>query len=410
MEVKVQKETFQEGALRIERLTFWESVALIIGANIGAGVLGLAFGVRKAGWPILVFWLIVVGILTTFSMLYVAETTLRTKTPMQLSGLAEKYLGQFGSWAMFIAVAVNSIGCLIAYASGSGKILSSLLGISPAMGSLLFFIPSVVVIWFGLKTTGVAEKYVVGSKVALVLLLIFGTIIGADVNTQYIIFTNWYYAIPVFNLALFGYVAQYTVPELSRGFIGGDVAQLPKSIILGMFCTGVLLAGIPMFALGLVGPEKISEVATISWGQALGSWAFITANTFAIFAMMTAFWAIGETFLTNIVDRLKFPSEWDKKYRLIALAIVAVPPFYLAYSNLISFVEAIYYAGAFAGVIMSIVPVLMLNKSRKFGDREPEWTCGAFAHPVCQTLLIAIFLGGALYAILDLFKILPHGW
>ena len=36
---------------------------------------------------------IIAGVFTTVSMLYVAETTLRTKKPMQLPGLAERYVG-----------------------------------------------------------------------------------------------------------------------------------------------------------------------------------------------------------------------------------------------------------------------------------------------------------------------------
>jgi amino acid permease len=67
-------------------------------------------------------------------------------------------------------------------------------------------------------------------------------------------------------------------------------------------------------------------------------------------------------------------------------------------------------AGTFGGVIMSIIPVMMLNKSRKEGDQEPAWKCGWIAHPAVQWLLIILFCGGALYALGDLFKFLPSGW
>lgn len=68
----------EEGALKTAKLSLYEAVAIIVGANIGSGILGLAYSSRLAGWPILVLWLIVAGVFTTFSMLYVAETTLRT--------------------------------------------------------------------------------------------------------------------------------------------------------------------------------------------------------------------------------------------------------------------------------------------------------------------------------------------
>lgn len=38
----------EEGALSVKKLTFWEAAMIIVGANIGAGILGLAYSSRKA--------------------------------------------------------------------------------------------------------------------------------------------------------------------------------------------------------------------------------------------------------------------------------------------------------------------------------------------------------------------------
>ncbi len=54
----------------------------------------------------------------------------------------------------------------------------------------------------------------------------------------------------------------------------------------------------------------------------------------------------------------------DPKVRPWVVAAVTIPPFALAYSGLVSFVDAIYLAGTFGGVIMSIIPVLMLNSAK----------------------------------------------
>ncbi len=51
---------------------------MIVGTNIGAGVLSIAYASSKAGFLPLLFWLVLVGSLTTVTMLYVAESTLRT--------------------------------------------------------------------------------------------------------------------------------------------------------------------------------------------------------------------------------------------------------------------------------------------------------------------------------------------
>ena len=399
----------EEGALKVTKLTLYEAVAIIVGANVGSGILGLAYSSRLAGWPILVLWLAVAGLFTTFSMLYVAESALRTKKPLQLPGLAEKYVGKVGSVLIFISVCANSIGCLVAYTTGSGNILCTLLGLPNWAGSLLFTVPCVLVVWFGLKATGLWEKFMSTGMVVLLGIIVIASFLSGKADVSRAVYANWTYAVPLLSSAIFCYIAQYAVPELARG-MRHTPKKLPVAIILGMFITGVLLAVVPLAVLSLTGAEEVTQVATLAWGQALGTWALYTANIFALCAMMTSYWAVGGSMLTNIVDMFKLKDEKDTKTRLIAIACTVLPPFILAYAGLVSFVDAIGWAGTFGGVIMSIVPVLMLNNARKKGDIEPEWKCGWYAHPAVQGMIIVIFSLAAIYFICSMIGILPAGW
>ena len=399
----------EEGALKVTKLTMYEAMAIIVGANIGSGILGLAYSTRLAGWPILLLWLIVAGVFTTFSMLYVAESALRTKKPLQLPGLAEKYVGKAGSVLVFISVCANSIGCMIAYTSGSGNILCTLLGLPNWAGSLLFTVPCVLVVWFGLKATGLWEKFMSTGMVVLLGIIVIASFLSGKADVSRAVYANWTYAVPLLSSAIFCYIAQYAVPELARG-MRHTPKKLPVAIILGMFITGVLLAVVPLAVLSLTGAEEVTQVATLAWGQALGTWALYTANIFALCAMMTSYWAVGGSMLTIIVDMFKLKDEKDTKTRLIAIACTVLPPFILAYAGLVSFVDAIGWAGTFGGVIMSIVPVLMLNNARKKGDIEPEWKCGWYAHPAVQGMIIVIFSLAAIYFICSMIGILPAGW
>ena len=71
---------------------------------------------------------------------------------------------------------------------------------------------------------------------------------------------------------------------------------------------------------------------------------------------------------------------------------------------------AIYLAGTFGGVIMSILPALMVNSARKNGDMEPAWKCGWYASRWTQAIIIVLFCAAALYAIFDLIGLLPSAW
>lgn len=399
----------EEGALKVTKLTLYEAVAIIVGANIGSGILGLAYSARKAGWPILLLWLVVAGVFTTFSMLYVAETALRTKKPLQLPGLAEKYVGKLGSVLIFISVCANSVGCMVAYTTGSGNILCTLLGLPNWAGSLIFTVPCVLVVWLGLKATGMWEKFISSGMVVLLAVIVIASFLSGKADVSRAMYADWTYAVPLLSSAIFCYIAQYAVPELARG-MRHTPKKLPIAIIAGMFITGVLLAVVPLAVLSLTGADEVTQVATLAWGQALGTWALYTANIFALCAMMTSYWAVGGSMLTNIVDMFKLKDEHDKKTRIIATACTVLPPFVLAYGGFVSFVDAIGWAGTFGGVIMSIIPVLMVNKARKEGDLEPEWKCGWYAHPAIQGAIIVIFALAAIYFVCSMIGILPAGW
>ena len=111
-----------------------------------------------------------------------------------------------------------------------------------------------------------------------------------------------------------------------------------------------------------------------------------------------------------MIDRLGFKSETDVRTRAICLSVIVIPPVLLAYSCLVGFVNAIFSAGTFGGIIMSILPVFMLRRARKHGDKLPCWKCGWIAHPVVQALVVVLFAGAGVYAILSIFGWLPAAW
>lgn len=407
---KVAAGAASKTALKVHRLTFLEATMMVVGSTIGSGVLGLAYASRHAGWPILVVWLVVAGFFSLASMLYVAETTMRTNAPLQLSGLAERYIGRIGSWLLFFSVGATSFCSLIAYTSGCGKILSEIFSISVEWGSLLFAVLAAVIVWLGLKATGIAEKFLSTGMVILMVLLVRASFLSARVPIADIMYTNWGYAIPIFNITVFIYAVQYIVPELSRG-LSHRPRQIVPSIVAAFGISFIILALVPLSVFLMLPVGEITEVASIAWGRALGHHLFfLVVNIFAFCAMLTSYWAIAESFLTNMVERFGFRSETDWRTRAFCLLVIAVPPFILAYSGLVSFVNALFCAGTFGGIIMSILPVLMLRNARKEGDKQPAWQCGLWAHPIIQVLVIAIFVGAGVYAVFSMLGMLPAAW
>ncbi|MFP7364841.1 amino acid permease [Corynebacterium callunae] len=388
-------------------LSVAQGVALIYGTNIGAGILSLPYAARNGGFLALVVALLIAGTLTTVSMLYIAEVSLRTKKPLQLSGLAEKYLGQWGRWLIFVAIVINSIGALIAYAAGSGSLISNLTGLPPIVGTLVFFALGTFVMWKGLHAAGFVEALITIGMAMIIVTLCAWTILGPGISAENLIVFHPFFIVPIMNLAVFTFLAQYVVPEIARGVDPASPKAVPRSIVIGMVATGVTLAAVPFAALGLLG-TSVSEVVTLSWGDALGPIAYYLANAFALLAMFTSFIAIGFTAMRNVLDIRHWPETgWQ---RAAAVGLTVIPPLLISMAGLGGFVAALSYAGGFAGAIMSVIPVLLLHAARKNGDKQPVWKATWQAHPVLQVLLIAVYALAFAYSLLAIFGLVPAGW
>ncbi|WP_347305548.1 amino acid permease [Corynebacterium sp. SA-MJD20WY100] len=388
-------------------LSFAQGIALIFGTNIGAGILSIPYAARNGGFLALLVALLIAGTLTTISMLYVAEAAMRTRKPLQVSGLAEHYLGQWGRWLVFIAIIVNGIGALIAYASGSGDLISNIFGISPTLGTLIFFAFGSWVMYRGLHATGAAEGAITIGMALIIAILCGWTIFGPGIEASNLIVFHPYFIVPILNLAVFSFLAQYVVPELVQGMDPAKPQMTARALVVGMVVTGFTLALVPFAALGLLGMD-VTEVVTIAWGEALGTSAYYLANIFALAAMLTSFLAIGFTTMRNILDI--FHWEGTNGQRGIAVALTTVPPLVISLLGLGGFVAALSYAGGFAGAIMSIIPVMLLHASRKKGDREPGWNVGWLANPLIEGTIIVVYFAAFIYSIVSILGIVPSGW
>lgn len=413
MQAREAKEEFLaqlKGHPKTKRLTFLEGVAMLVGTNIGIGILSIANTSKNAGFLPLLFWLIVAGILSTITMLYIAEASMRTKEPLQLTGLCVKYLGRPAKWIMFLSVAVTSLGALMAYEKASGRILHELVGLSSNLGSLVFFIPASLVLWLGLKAIGRGEKQIVGVMFVILCVLIIATFLKNGTNFSHLLELGKRYvisSIPIFNVVVFVYSSQYIVPEMARGFAHRP-EFLPKAIILGNAITFAMLTLIPLSAISLEGLQHVSDVVTLSWGKSIGAWAYYSANIFALCAILTSYWGLGGMFLNNIANQIGKDIEKGLKTRLVVLLVVVLPPLLLVLFNAIESVDqALYWPGVVGALVLSLFPILILYRARDLHEQPTGYVCGkALTHWVMKIVIVAVYFAATFGSVLEHYGVL----
>ena len=189
--------------LRVEKITFWEGVAMIIGTNIGAGILGVSYARGRQAICLCCFGWWWFGVITTVTMLYVAEATLRTRQHEQLSGLAQRYVGGFGSWLMFASVTVNALGALDSVYERQRRFDAFLVRHRQTHRQHPVFIPASLILALGLKALGRSEKWITSLMVLMLLVLVGATLFFPTTDFRRLLDGSWLYMVPVFNLVVF---------------------------------------------------------------------------------------------------------------------------------------------------------------------------------------------------------------
>jgi len=215
------------------KLGFYQAIATLIGATIGAGILGIPFVVAKSGFLIGMLHILLIGTAIIIINLYVGEIALRTKKNHQLTGYAEQYLGKKGKKWM-VATMIGSIyGALIAYTIGVGQALHGILpSIDSFWFSIGFFVVASAIVFIGLKAVKESELLFTTAVIILAAIII-GVIVFSDkFSTAGLATVNFPYLFLPFGVVLFAFLGAAAVPEMKEE-LGKNTKKLKKAIIIG---------------------------------------------------------------------------------------------------------------------------------------------------------------------------------
>ncbi|RJR32186.1 hypothetical protein C4569_00525 [Candidatus Parcubacteria bacterium] len=368
-------------------IDYLESIAVLIGTVIGAGILGLPYLVVKAGLTIALinFVLVCSGIIIL--SLYFAKIVLKSNEDHQLAGYAGIYFGRTGRNLLGFFLIAEIYGALLAYMVGEGQVLSSFFRGSSTTYSILFYVVFSVMIYFGLN---LIKRFELLMTFFMFIVVIFITLISSShFNlTNFAPFDLSNLLLP-YGATLFAFSGASAVPQMRKILIGNE-KKLFSAILCGYSLIFVIYF---LFAVIVAGATGIftTEIATIGLGKVLGPEALMLANLFAFFTMGTSFLTLGLA--------LKQTFEYDYKFgkNLSWLLTVIVPLAMFLYVKK-DFIEILNFFGAVAGGLVGIMIILMFFKSKRT-ERKAE-TVSAKSYLI-GVILIIMFVSGIVYTLLS---------
>ena len=295
------------------------AVATLIGAIIGAGVLGIPYVIAKSGFIIGAIHIILLGLAALLINLYVGEIALRTDGKHQLVKYAEIYLGKYGKFIMFIAMLVGLYGALTAYLIGEGVSIGQLFNINPITAMIIFFAIMALFIFRGLNIIEGAEIYF--NIFRLVLIIGFLIFLFTHFDISNVSYTNPSNFLIPYGAVFFALMGTAVIPEMKEE-LKNNRKLLKKALIIGSIIPIVVYLVLSFAVIGVTG-KSTTEIATQGLSS-LGTSALIFGNLFAIISMATAFLVLGLA--------LKWVFEYD--YRInkhVAFLLTMAVPFAIVF-------------------------------------------------------------------------------
>ncbi|MBT4120671.1 MAG: amino acid permease [Candidatus Magasanikbacteria bacterium] len=373
------------------RLTLFQAVAMIVSITVGAGVLGIPYVVAKVGLAVGISYIVGLGLLMMFLNLLVGEICARTKSSLQLVGLARKYLGKTGGFIMTFLVYLMSFGILVVYIIGEGETLTALFGGDPFYWSLLFFAVGSILILVGMKTIKTVEFFL--SLAILFIVILIAGLSAPHIELPNIIYSNLAYLLLPYGVILFAFTGSNAIPEVHALLKKRDT-DFKKAIIIAGLISIVVYVMFAFAVVGVTGAET-TEIATIGLGNKLGKSMLLFGNVFALLAMGTSFLMVG----LSVKDSMR----WDYKIPdALAAFIVSIVPLVIFMLGLRNFIKAIDIVGGVFVSLEMMLLVLVYWRAKQLGDLKKSKYRLHHALLLSIPLLLALAIG-AVYSVMKLF-------
>ena len=358
--------------------------ATLIGTIIGAGVFAIPYVFSRSGVITCLVYFLVLTPVAILLHLFFGEITLRTNEEQRLVGYTERYLGKKPKHLVAASIITGTIGSLLVYVILAGKFLDIIFPhfLSASQLSVLAWGVLAALVLSGTNFISFIEMTVGG--VFLVVVALISLFCLPHLNTTHFVLFNSQKMFLPFGVFMFALVGWSVVGEVED--ILTNKKDL-KTVIIGavLFCA-VLYCIFGLIVSGVTGvattPDSLSGLA-----GAFGYKAMFFGALFGLLAVGTSFLTLANYLKNTFIFDYKFAPSW-------AFIMACFPALLLFMAGLRNFVAVISVLGTIIGLVEGVSLVLIYKKSKKFGDRVPEFSLKTPTPLLC--LIILILVGGTL--------------
>lgn len=376
------------------RLTFGEATSIIVGHGVGAGILSIPFLASRNSIFDLV-WVLALAYGTNLLLHYIIAELSYNNNGAQFikcfeTELFTGRLKKIFTWLAFALLGFSVIVNVSGFLTGAAAVFGSWFGMPRIGGVLLFYLIGGSVVFFGMKLVGLCEKVAVVSMLAVIGVLVVGTLRGEtqSFSGDFVSLTN---VLALYSMIAFALSAVMSVPQVVKG-LDGDVKKIRASIALGTGINLFLILVITLTTLAGVGRDISQNGALVDLSEHLGGWVGIIGYIFTLLALATSFWAntLDLRDIVNEQTRWGVHSSWAAAtLPSLAIALLGVTSF-VGFTRLASIVQ----------VLTGVGVIVAYNRSRRRMGTSP--ICGRAGTLPFQLLVLVASVASTVGALLKI--------
>jgi tyrosine-specific transport protein len=370
---------------------FLRSVGMMIGAIVGAGVLGLPYAVAQGGFALGLLELLLLGALLVVLQLMLGEIVVQTPGHHRLVNYIGIYTGRFWKGVTLIALALGVWGAMLAYMLVGGTflhlLLSPVFGGDPALYSYILATLASISVFGGLFFASHIEYWVVGALLFLFIFIMLASAPFIDFS-HYTTVNLKNFFIP-YGVILFSLSGMGIVPEL-KDVLGEKHRRLLSPVIVtGMGIIVMLYALFAFVVVGVTGTDT-SFMAFDGLVPYLGETFRVVTTLLGSLIILSIYMVLG----VELLNTFKF--DFNLRHRT-AWFLVCVVPLALFAVGMREFINIIGFVGSVFGGILGILVALSYWRMRRRGICRTHH-CIHFPAPLTW-LLITILAAGILWEV-----------
>lgn len=346
------------------RLTFSEATSIIVGHGVGSGILAVPYlASRNTWWDII--WIIALVYFVNLLMHYmIAELSYNNSGAQFIKCLEnELFTGKakkIVTWIAFGLLGLSVLANVSSFVSGAGAVFNAWFGIPDWAGMLLFFILAALVVLFGMKLVGIAEKISVWAMIGVIIILLVATLNSplSPLPCEFHASSN---LLALYSMVSFSLSAVMSVPQVVKG-LNGNAKRVRRAIATGTgINVGLILLITTMTLIG-AGSAITQNGALVDLSAHLGGWVSVVGYIFSLLALATSFWA-------NTLNLRDIVHEQTNMGLRKSYLISCMPSVLLALFGLQTFVGFTRIASVIQ-VVTGIGIIVSYNRSRKREDES----------------------------------------